>query len=75
MFLAGPDLESQPVQWRKTLQREGLMGTAPDLKARSSSPRSVAQVLGHRDIRMTSRYSHLAPGHLREAMATLERRA
>lgn len=33
----------------------------------------VASALGHRDIRMTSRYAHLAPEHLRAAMATLER--
>jgi site-specific recombinase XerD len=36
--------------------------------------RTIAAILGHRDIRMTSRYAHLTPDHLRDAMATLERR-
>jgi len=35
--------------------------------------RTIAAVLGHRDIRMTMRYSHLAPGHLADAMKALER--
>lgn len=35
--------------------------------------RSIMEVLGHRDPRMTVRYQHLAPGHLRDAMQALER--
>ena len=29
---------------------------------------AVKDILGHRDIQTTLRYSHLAPGHLREAV-------
>ena len=34
--------------------------------------REVQELLGHKSIRMTERYSHLAPERLREAVATLE---
>lgn len=34
--------------------------------------RSVMEILGHKDPRMTLRYQHLSPGHLRDAMTTLE---
>lgn len=34
--------------------------------------RTIMEILGHRDGRMTLRYQHLAPGHLREAMRALE---
>jgi len=37
------------------------------------SQRAVMEVLGHRDPRMTIRYQHLEPGHLREAMRSLAR--
>jgi integrase len=37
--------------------------------------RSIMELLGHRDPRMTVRYQHLAPGHLREAMRALEQAA
>jgi integrase len=35
------------------------------------SQRAVMEVLGHRDPRMTIRYQHLEPGHLRAAMQAL----
>jgi len=35
--------------------------------------RSVMEILGHRDPRMTVRYQHLAPGHLTDAMQALDR--
>jgi site-specific recombinase XerD len=34
----------------------------------------VAALAGHRDIRMTMRYAHLAPQHLRHSIASLEAR-
>jgi integrase len=37
--------------------------------------RTIMELLGHRDPRMTIRYQHLAPGHLRDAMQALERAA
>lgn len=36
--------------------------------------RTIAEILGHRDLRMTARYAHLSPQHLRDAMRALERR-
>jgi hypothetical protein len=32
------------------------------------------EILGHRDPRMTMRYQHLFPGHLRDAIRALEAR-
>jgi len=37
------------------------------------SQRAVMELLGHRDPRMTVRYQHLAPDHLKDAMQALER--
>ena len=34
--------------------------------------RTVAKLLGHRDIKMTMRYAHLAPDHLQGAVDVLE---
>ncbi len=34
--------------------------------------RTIAAILGHRDIRMTTRYAHLAPEHLKDAMRALD---
>jgi len=34
--------------------------------------RTIMEILGHRDPRMTLRYQHLAPGYLKEAMRTLD---
>jgi integrase len=36
--------------------------------------RSIMEILGHRDPRMTMRYQHLSPGHLRDAMTVLDGR-
>ncbi len=33
---------------------------------------TVAQVLGHKDLRMTARYSHLSPAFLAEAVGKLD---
>ena len=37
------------------------------------SLRTVQTLLGHKDLRMTMRYSHLSPEHLKEAVANLEK--
>jgi integrase len=34
--------------------------------------RTVMEILGHKDPRMTLRYQHLSPGHLRQAIQVLE---
>ena len=34
--------------------------------------KEIQELLGHRDFKMTLRYAHLAPGRLREAVASLE---
>ena len=34
--------------------------------------RAIMEILGHRDPRMTMRYQHLPPGHLRDAMRSLD---
>jgi len=34
---------------------------------------SIKQILGHKTIQMTLRYSHLSPGHLRNAVAGIDR--
>jgi site-specific recombinase XerD len=35
--------------------------------------RTVQTLLGHKDVRMTMRYSHLSPAHLREAVFILDK--
>lgn len=34
---------------------------------------AIKQILGHKTIQMTARYSHLSPGHLRSAVGTIDR--
>lgn len=36
------------------------------------SQRAIMEILGHKDPRMTLRYQHLAPGHLRDAIRALD---
>jgi len=40
---------------------------------RGGNLRTVQTLLGHKDLRMTMRYSHLSPEYLKEAVTTLER--
>jgi len=42
------------------------------LTAAGASQREVMEILGHRDPRMTVRYQHLAPDHLRDVMTALD---
>ena len=71
----------------RALQRAAVKAGVPDLclytlrhsfvsrlvQAGVSLP-EVAALAGHRDIRMTMRYAHLAPQHLRNSIAILEAR-
>lgn len=45
---------------------------ASNMAAAGVPLRTIAEILGHRDMRMTTRYAHLSPQHLREAMPTLD---
>ena len=48
--------------------------TANTLTMAGVPQRTIMAILGHRDPRMTLRYQHLSPGHLREAARALDRR-
>ena len=39
---------------------------------RGASLKDVQEILGHADLRMTNRYAHLSPAHLRGAVERLE---
>ena len=39
---------------------------------RGASLQDVQEILGHADLRMTNRYAHLSPAHLRGAVERLE---
>jgi integrase len=45
---------------------------ASTLTAAGVQQRSIMAILGHKDPRMTIRYQHLAPGHLRDAIRALD---
>jgi len=45
---------------------------ASHLTMKSVDLRTVAKLMGHRDIKMTMRYTHLAPDHLQAAVDALE---
>jgi len=45
---------------------------ASTLTMNGVSQRGVMEILGHRDPRMTMKYHHLTPGHLRDAMTALD---
>lgn len=62
------------------LQRAGIQGAvwhtlrhtfASRLVMAGVDLRTVQELMGHKDISMTIRYSHLSPGHLREAVGRL----
>jgi len=37
-----------------------------------ANTRTIQELLGHKDLRITLRYSHLSPAHLREAVNNLK---
>jgi integrase len=85
-IFANPDGSPQKdlkTAWGKALKGSGLTNLrfhdlrhdfASRLVMAGVDIRSVQTLLGHRDITMTMRYSHLSPAHLREAISVLGRK-
>jgi integrase len=48
--------------------------TASTLTMAGVPQRTIMAILGHRDPRMTMRYQHLSPDHLRDAVRALDNR-
>ena len=70
------------VAFRRAVERAGIVNFrfhdlrhcfASHLTMGGVNLRTVQILLGHKDLRMTIRYSHLSPEHLREAVNTLEK--
>jgi integrase len=82
-LFANPDGSAQAdlkTAWKTALERARIENFhfhdlrhtfASDLVMAGVDIRSVQTLLGHRDITMTMRYSHLSPDHLRGAISTL----
>lgn len=69
--------------WRHCIKRADLSGLrfhdlrhscASFLAMSGANQRDIAEILGHKDIRMTHRYSHLTQKHLAEALEKAESR-
>lgn len=42
------------------------------LALENKSLRTIAELLGHKDLKMVMRYAHLSPGHLKEAVSAID---
>lgn len=60
-----PDNLSYTRNQRSSIKRNLTMG--------GGDIRTVQTLLGHKDLRMTMRYSHLSPEHLRDAVLILDK--
>ncbi len=83
LFPAGHDRRGSQIRtaFEAALRRAGITGfrfhdlrhtAASHLIMRGASLKDVQEILGHADLRMTSRYAHLSPAHLRGAVERLE---